>query len=358
MHYRCWQCGFWAGKAAGSWITSEGLCKTCVASPTEISVAPPQPQPQLVSSVVGSLPAEAHQARSVLAFVIATLLAMLLTMLPSTARSETSDPTATPSGNPNAGCHQQDDVTGGPYDANCTGAPSQNGNGRDNTGIPGPPCAGCVGQADNQQPPGQMPGGSDGNAGYECDSNNGIGQGNPAHTGCAPGSTPTATPTPTITPTPTPTPTPTITPRVTPTPTPTITPRVTPTPSAGATPQDAGTPPLVPEPSNTSTPPGPAASPSAPGIPDGGSRPPVIRPGVDEQPSRPGSTPDAVLGDRISRAPQAVAPQVVAASVSPESDRVAAGQLPFTGAPLVPFLLLGMAITLSGVALVAAAREG
>ncbi|HEY4401026.1 MAG TPA: hypothetical protein VGO38_03240, partial [Acidimicrobiia bacterium] len=48
----------------------------------------------------------------------------------------------------------------------------------------GQPCAGCVGKADNKNPPGQFPNGTDPNAGYECDSNNGIGQTNPAHTGC------------------------------------------------------------------------------------------------------------------------------------------------------------------------------
>ena len=50
----------------------------------------------------------------------------------------------------------------------------------------GKPCAGCVGKADNKNPKGQMPGGSDHNNGYECDGNNGIGKTNPAHTGCKP----------------------------------------------------------------------------------------------------------------------------------------------------------------------------
>ncbi|MGH3332583.1 MAG: LPXTG cell wall anchor domain-containing protein [Nocardioidaceae bacterium] len=48
----------------------------------------------------------------------------------------------------------------------------------------GPPCDGCVGEADDKSPKGQMPDGSDNNAGYECDTNKGVGQGNPAHTGC------------------------------------------------------------------------------------------------------------------------------------------------------------------------------
>jgi LPXTG-motif cell wall-anchored protein len=43
-----------------------------------------------------------------------------------------------------------------------------------------------VGKADNKNPKGQMPNGSDHNNGYECDGNNGIGKTNPAHTGCTP----------------------------------------------------------------------------------------------------------------------------------------------------------------------------
>jgi hypothetical protein len=47
--------------------------------------------------------------------------------------------------------------------------------------------AGCVGNADNKNPPGQKPNGTDANAGYECDSNSGVGRSNPGHTGCAGG---------------------------------------------------------------------------------------------------------------------------------------------------------------------------
>ncbi|MGZ4437155.1 MAG: hypothetical protein ACXVW6_05920 [Nocardioidaceae bacterium] len=71
----------------------------------------------------------------------------------------------------------------GPYCSTRDGSPSGNGNG---TGkATGKPCAGCVGKADNKNPPGQYPNGSDRNAGYECDRNHGIGRTNPAHTGCA-----------------------------------------------------------------------------------------------------------------------------------------------------------------------------
>ena len=62
------------------------------------------------------------------------------------------------------------------------GSPSGNGNGGGE--ATGKPCAGCVGKADNKNPPGQAPDGSDHNAGYECDRNKGIGRTNPAHTGC------------------------------------------------------------------------------------------------------------------------------------------------------------------------------
>lgn len=70
----------------------------------------------------------------------------------------------------------------GPYDSTCDGSPSENGSGTGGAG--GRPCAGCVGNADDKNPPGQLPGGGDPNAGYECDRNHGIGQGNPAHSGC------------------------------------------------------------------------------------------------------------------------------------------------------------------------------
>jgi hypothetical protein len=83
----------------------------------------------------------------------------------------------------------------GPYDSTRDGSPSGNGNGNGN--AIGKPCAGCVGKADNKNPHGQMPNGTDPNAGYECDRNHGIGRTNPAHTGCTavtPPSTPPGTP--------------------------------------------------------------------------------------------------------------------------------------------------------------------
>jgi len=77
-------------------------------------------------------------------------------------------------GGANSGCGQ--------YCQDYTGAPSGNGSGNGN--ATGRPAAGAVGNADNKNPPGQFPNGSDANNGYECDGNNGVGQTNPAHTGC------------------------------------------------------------------------------------------------------------------------------------------------------------------------------
>lgn len=69
---------------------------------------------------------------------------------------------------------------GGPFCSTRSGLPSLNGNG--NGAAVGKPCAGCVGRADNKNPPGQAL--NDRNAGFECDRNKGIGRTNPAHTGC------------------------------------------------------------------------------------------------------------------------------------------------------------------------------
>ncbi len=83
--------------------------------------------------------------------------------------------------------------TGGTYCSTRDGSPSMNGNGGGES--TGKPCAGCVGKADNKNPKGQMPDPKhDGNNGYECDDNNGIGKGNPAHTGCQAGEEPPTTP--------------------------------------------------------------------------------------------------------------------------------------------------------------------
>ena len=85
----------------------------------------------------------------------------------------------------------------GPYDPFGVGLPS--GNGNDNGNATGKPCAGCAGNADDKNPPGQLPGGGDHNNGYECDGNHGVGRTNPAHSGCDPGTTTTTEPATTTT---------------------------------------------------------------------------------------------------------------------------------------------------------------
>ena len=82
----------------------------------------------------------------------------------------------------------------GDYDDGIPGDPSHNGN-SDNGNRP---CAGCVGSADDKNPPGQYKDGSDHNNGYECDGNTGVAKTNPAHTGC-PGPTTTTAPSTTTT---------------------------------------------------------------------------------------------------------------------------------------------------------------
>lgn len=111
-------------------------------------------------------------------FVFGSFVALLL--VASTA-------VAAPKGNsgpPTHGCAQADENDGDPYDSTCDGSASQNGKGDGK--ATGKPCAGCVGAADNKNPKGQMPNGTDSNNGYECDGNQGVGKTNPAHTGCDP----------------------------------------------------------------------------------------------------------------------------------------------------------------------------
>jgi len=112
----------------------------------------------------------------------------------STASDHVTSGTAGTSGDPSApqplstadrnpgGANNHGDC--GSYCSTRDGSPSGNGNGGGK--ATGKPCAGCVGKADNKNPPGQYKDGSDHNAGYECDRNHGIGRSNPAHTGCQP----------------------------------------------------------------------------------------------------------------------------------------------------------------------------
>lgn len=106
----------------------------------------------------------------------------------ATGNSGTSGDPSQPQPRSNADNNGNGANTTGPYDSTRDGSPSGNGNGDGNAN--GKPCAGCVGKADNKNPPGQQPGPQDNNNGYECDGNNGIAKTNPAHTGCQPGTTP------------------------------------------------------------------------------------------------------------------------------------------------------------------------
>lgn len=120
---------------------------------------------------------------------------------PYASPQSTSTADATGRGaNPGTRCVERDPATGNPlapgviYCSMRTGAASLNGSGGGE--ATGRPCAGCVGRADNKNPPGQgqaYPTYVDGrliqpdrNSGYECDGNNGFGKTNPAHTLCDP----------------------------------------------------------------------------------------------------------------------------------------------------------------------------
>jgi hypothetical protein len=117
---------------------------------------------------------------TLLVTVAGLLLALLVTIpaLPQTCTNKHSDPEFTGHGANRSG----------PYNSTCetNPQPSQNGQGNTNTKH----CAGCVGNADDKNPPGQEPGPQDPNRGYECDQpgdppNQGVAEGNPAHSGCA-----------------------------------------------------------------------------------------------------------------------------------------------------------------------------
>ena len=110
---------------------------------------------------------------------LAIALALLVLAAPTAWSAPKQD-----SGGPAHGCDQATENDGDAYDSTCDGSPSQNGKGDGNAS--GKPCAGCVGAADNKNPKGQEPDGSDHNRGYECDENEGVGQSNPSHTGCIP----------------------------------------------------------------------------------------------------------------------------------------------------------------------------
>jgi hypothetical protein len=119
------------------------------------------------------------------------LLGLLLMALAVIAPPAQATPKGHAKGWSNHHLTVEDTVTSlaGPYDPHDVGVPSGNGNGDGNAS--GKPCAGCVGNADGKNPPGQLPGPGEPNVGYECDGNNGVAKGNPAHSLCDPGTTTT-----------------------------------------------------------------------------------------------------------------------------------------------------------------------
>ncbi|HWL37235.1 MAG TPA: hypothetical protein VNQ77_13715 [Frankiaceae bacterium] len=223
-------------------------------------------------------------------------------------------PTTSPQPKSNADMNEGGANNGGDCGAYCStrdGSPSENGKGDGEAN--GKPCAGCVGKADNKNPPGQAPDGSDHNAGYECDRNQGIGKTNPAHTGC--------TPQPSVSPT--------------------TEPPCVPTaqddcePDCVSTPEDDCEPDCVPtpeddcEPDCVPTPEEPCVTPS-------------VLPTESEKPEPPTTTP-SVKGVKYTRTPQA--PPAVLGS-----------RLPTTGsnASVALLLLVGFGLVAGGVAVTVA----
>ena len=222
-------------------------------------------------------------------------------------------------GNSSQGCdgsHNSDTGHGanhsGPYDNTCDGSPSGNGNGNGN--ATGKPCAGCVGNADDKNPKGQYPNGTDRNAGYECDRNHGIGRTNPAHTGCTSTTTP---PTGCTTP-------------------------------GGCRPGNECTTPGGCAPGQETPPPGQTVTPTTP------SGPPASQTVLAERQTGPAATPkQIVLGARRSggaKAPKPAKPPV-AATQAHGAPSASHGALPFTGGNEVAALAAGLLMLLMGVAL-------
>lgn len=225
--------------------------------------------------------------------------------------------------NPNPPGNEQNSGQGantspGPYDpTGPEGPPSDNGRGEGTR--TGQPAEGTRGNADIKNPPGQLPGPQDGNAGYECDRNQGIAVGNPAHTGCqGQVAAPTSTPQPTSTPVP-----PTSTP-VPPTNTP-VPPTATPVPPT-STPEVGGGGP-------TATPVPPTATPEVGGA---GPTPPPTNtpiPGGEEGGGGGGEGP----GGFAVQLPPTPAPEVAAAPPPPAPGApVMIAPVPQVAAPAAP----------------------
>ena len=212
-------------------------------------------------------------------------------------------PTTSPQPLSNADLNPGGANNGGNCGAYCStrnGSPSLNGNG--NGKAVGKPCAGCVGKADNKNPPGQAPNGSDHNNGYECDGNHGVGKTNPAHTGCA-----------SLVVSPSPRPSPSMSTSPSASPTATVSPSVSPTATVS-----------------------PSVSPTA-----------TVSPSVS--PTTPTTT---VLGRKITRTPPNQTPTVLPNRVAQTPNA-----LPFTGDSIAPLVGFAAILLLSGLMAVVAGRQ-
>lgn len=266
-------------------------------------------------------------------------------------REPTSEPT--PSDNGGQGCdgsHGSDtghgantDGEDNEYHNTCDGTASDNGN--DTGGANGRPCAGCVGNADDKNPPGQYKNGDDANKGYECDGNNGVGgkksspaAGNPAHTGCR--TPPTEVCTVNCEPPPT---------------CPVGDPECTPPTCPPGSKDAACVPPTCPDgsvmpangkcnppqelcPDGTEMPPSGKCDQAPELCPDGTPMPPdgtCVRGIIIDRDENPSFPPDVDDNRRISTAPEE--PQVAAGAL-----------LPFTGGDLLPLLTLALVLLAAG----------
>jgi len=219
------------------------------------------------------------------AFTLFALVALMVVRAPAGAAppegsGKPAGSTESPQPKSNADMNKGGANNGGDCGAYCStrdGSPSGNGNGKGE--AKGKPCAGCVGKADNKNPPGQQPDGTDHNAGYECDRNHGVGRSNPAHTGCQPTESPSPTPSETeCVPTdqqPCETPSPTVSPSVTESPcVPTDEqPCETPSPTVSATETESPTTTPTPEVSGSTLTQSPTPSPQVSGVK-------IVRPGT------------------------------------------------------------------------------
>jgi hypothetical protein len=170
------------GASHGNSANAPGQVKKAAASETATVAVAPAAKP---ADFVGPV-APAGEAAST-TVTAASLVAAPTGSDHSQGNASTTGVSNQPQPLSNADMNKGGANNGGDCGAYCStrdGSPSLNGNGGGKS--TGKPCAGCVGKADNKNPPGQAPNGSDHNNGYECDGNHGIGKGNPAHTACKP----------------------------------------------------------------------------------------------------------------------------------------------------------------------------